>query len=347
MQKRVELQRCVEILQGGGLIVAPSDTVYGLVCDATNDEAVRKLIAVKNRPFGKPISVFTNGLPMIESLTVVGNHKTVLQSLLPGPFTIVLPSKHAVSSLLESERGTLGVRLPQFPLITELVTLFGKPLTATSANVSGKHPHYEPDGFMHELSTTKRTLIDYVLSNGKLPHNKPSTIVDLSGTEPRLLRRGDIIPLATTTYQTTTEGETRKVAQYLAKKYSDQTLDKPLIFILQGDMGAGKTVFAKGIGDVLGVADVISPTYVIYYEYPTRHKKRTLFIHADLFNVEETAEFSHLGLDTYFKKPNVICIEWGNKAGALFEDMKKKGKVIDIEIAYTSEKERSLTVNEL
>jgi L-threonylcarbamoyladenylate synthase len=347
MQKSIELQRCVEILRSGGLIVAPSDTVYGLVCDATNDEAVRKLIAVKNRPFGKPISVFTNSIQMIESLTEVGDHSSVLQSLLPGPFTVVLPSKHAVSPLLESERGTLGVRLPQFPLITELVTLFGKPLTATSANISGKHPHYEPEGFMNELSATKRTLIDYVLTSGKLPHNKPSTIVDLSGTTPKLLRRGDVIPLASSTYQTTTESETRKVARYLAKKYIDRTDNKPLIFILQGDMGAGKTVFAKGIGDALGVTDVISPTYVIYYEYPTHHKNRPLFIHADLFNVEENAEFSHLGLDAYFKRPNVVCIEWGNKAGALFEDMKKQGKVIDIEIAYTGEKERSLTVNEL
>ncbi|MCX6730473.1 MAG: Sua5/YciO/YrdC/YwlC family protein, partial [Candidatus Roizmanbacteria bacterium] len=102
-----ELQRCISILQSGGLLVAPSDTVYGLVCDATNEEAVKKLIAVKNRPWGKPISVFTDGFEMMSSLVELGSHKALLQTLLPGPFTIILPSKHKVCSLLESERKTL------------------------------------------------------------------------------------------------------------------------------------------------------------------------------------------------------------------------------------------------
>ena len=142
MSKKLDLQRCINILKSGGLIVTPSDTVYGLVCDATNEYAVKKLITVKNRPWGKPISVFTDGFEMIQPLVEIGNHKPLLQSLLPGPFTIVLPSKHKTSPLLESEKKTLGIRFPAFPWITELVHAYGGPLTATSANVSGRSPHY-------------------------------------------------------------------------------------------------------------------------------------------------------------------------------------------------------------
>jgi len=347
MDKKTELQRCVKVLHQGGLIVAPSDTVYGLVCDATNDTAVRKLIAVKNRPFGKPISVFTDGLKMIESLTHISGNSEVLQKLLPGPFTVVLPSKHNVSSLLESERGTLGVRFPQFNWIIELVRMFGKPLTATSANISGKRPHYEPKGFLTELSDMKRKQIDYVVDFGKLPRNKPSTIIDLSASTPKLLRKGDVIPTAQSTYLTNSEIDTRKTAQFIATKLMQKKSAKPIIFILEGEMGAGKTIFAKGIGDVLGVDTIISPTYVIYYEYVTNHAVRKLFIHADLFNVEENAEFSHLGLDSYFNSPNILCVEWGNKAGSLYESMKKKGQIIYITISYKGEKERTISVNEL
>lgn len=347
MDKKEELQRCIKILRSGGLIVAPSDTVYGLVCDATNDEAVRKLIAVKNRPFGKPISVFTDGMDMISDLTDAVNHKDILNTLLPGPFTIVLPSKHKVSRLLESERGTLGVRLPRFDWIVQLVQVYGKPLTATSANISGKRPHYEPGGFINELSSARKKQVDYVVDFGKLPRNKPSTIIDLSAKTPKLLRKGDVMPVSHTQYVTTSETETRKTAQYITAKYSEENPQKPIIFVLQGEMGAGKTIFAKGIGDMLGISDVVSPTYVIYYEYKTNRSTRPFFLHVDLFNIEENAEFNHLGLESYFTQPNVICIEWGNKAGTVFDAMKRKGKVIFINILYTGEKERKISVSEL
>jgi len=110
MRLNSALQHCINILASGGLLVVPSDTVYGLACDATNETAVRKLIAVKTDLLGSPISVFVDGFEMMDSLVEVAHHKTMLKTLLPGPFTVVLPSKHVVCRLLESERGTLGVR---------------------------------------------------------------------------------------------------------------------------------------------------------------------------------------------------------------------------------------------
>jgi len=347
MTKNVSLSHCVKILRKGGLIVAPSDTVYGLVCDATNETAVKKLIAVKNRPWGKPISVFADGFEMIHSLAEVGTHSSTLHTLLPGPFTIILPSKHIVSSLLESEKKTLGVRLPSYQWIQDLVRAFGKPLTATSANISGKSPHYEAQGFINELSEERKKLIDYVVDIGKLPRNKPSTIVDLTGNIIQLLRRGDVLPVSKYVFTTETAEETKKCASFLVGKYAHIGSEKPVTFILEGEMGAGKTVFAQGMGQHLGIENIISPTYVVYYEYPSQKDPIRIFLHADLYNIEDSEEFEHLGLESYLKKNTMICIEWGNRIGPLFEKIKKITHVVLIKIDYVSERKRTITVSEI
>lgn len=342
-----DLSRYIKILRGGGLLVAPSDTVYGLVCDATNESAVKKLIAVKNRPYGKPISVFTDGLGMIESLVTVGNHQSILQTLLPGPFTVILPSKQKVCSLLESERKTLGVRLPAYEWIQNLVHAYGKPLTATSANISGKSPHYEAQGFMNELSSEKRKLIDAIVDMGKLPRNKPSTIVDLTGSSLKLLRHGDVLPVSEHVFSSTSSLETKKIGTFLARKYHALAKSKPVVFIVEGEMGVGKTVFAQGLGHFFGIENVISPTYVIYYEYPVKTDMIQMFLHADLYNIEESEEYKHLGLEEYLKKNTLICMEWGNRIGPLFEVMKKQAHVMMIEMSYTSEQSRKIIVKQL
>jgi len=347
MEKSTELQRCINILKVGGLIVAPSDTVYGLVCDATNDAAVKKLIQVKNRPPGKPISVFSDGLEMLETLVETTRHKEILKRLLPGPFTVILPSKHITCSLLESERKTLGVRFTTFPWIQELVHMYGKPLTATSANISGRPPHYEPKGFIDDLPAGKRQLIDHVVDFGKLPHNKPSTIVDLTGSSLQLLRKGDLIPVSEHTFTSNRAQETKKIAAFLIEKYTHTITSKPLVFILEGEMGVGKTVFAKGLGEYLGVVDIVSPTYVIYYEYPVKKGNIKLFLHADLYNIEESEEFSHLGIEDYLTEGTVICVEWGNRMSPLFEKIKEKSKVIFVKMDYKSETHRIISVKEL
>jgi L-threonylcarbamoyladenylate synthase len=347
MDKNEQLQRCISILRDGGLIVAPSDTVYGLVCDATNELAVRKLIAVKNRPWGKPISVFCDGFEMIDTLVETKENNGILHQLLPGPFTVILPSRHMVCPLLESERKTLGVRYTTFSWIQELVHLYRKPLTATSANISGRPPHYEPQGFISDLPLEKKHLIDYVVDFGKLPRNKPSTVINLSGSTLQLLRKGDIIPTTKQSFTSNSAVETKKIATFLIEKYASEIKNKPLVFILEGEMGVGKTVFAQGLGDFLGVTDVISPTYVVYYEYPVKKDTIQIFLHADLYNVEEENEFSHLGLTDYLKKGTVLCIEWGDRIGPLFEKIKETAHVVVVDMSYVTASQRSLLIKDL
>lgn len=358
------MEAAVNTLAAGGLIVAPSDTVYGLLVDATNEEAVRKLITFKNRPIGKAISVFVSDFSMMKQIVEVGKHEQLLSELLPGPFTVVLPSNHKVSLLLESERGSLGVRIPDYSFITELVKQYGKPITATSANLSGRSPHYSIHSLLSQLSEGKKKLVDLVVDAEELPRNKPSTVIDLSKSDIKILRYGDIPFSDTHTYISKSPSQTKKIAKHITHKlvhglpFSTSprlrgagTVHRPLIFILQGELGTGKTVFVKGIGEYLGIPDIVSPTYTIYDEYPiSKIEDRSSIIdyrylyHFDLYQIEEEEEFEHLGIERMLRDKNILCIEWGEKAESLLTLLKEKSDIVYIHIRYEGEKKRVIRV---
>ena len=328
----------ISTLNATGLVIFPSDTVYGVLVDATNQEAVNKLIAFKNRPAGKPISVFTD-LEGIDNLVTVNKQQlTILKQILPGPFTIILPSKHIVNKLLESETGTLGVRVPKHQFIEKLVNQFKKPITATSANLAGRSPHYSVDTLLSELSDKQKQLIDLIVDIGQLPRNKPSTVIDLSQSDVKILRQGDInFSNKSEIFLSKTVNETKNIAKKIFEKNYKKN-SKPLVFIIEGEMGVGKTVFVKGIGENLGIKNIISPTFVIYYEYGN-------FYHFDLYQIEESQEFKHLGIEKLLKTGNILCFEWGEKAREILEILKNKAKIVYIKMSYVNEKEREITVN--
>ncbi len=343
----------IEVLKSGGLVIFPSDTVYGLLCDATNEQAVEKLITFKNRPVGKPISVFTDLQSMDQLVEINKNQQKVFEEILPGPFTIILPSKHKVNKLLESETGTLGVRVPMYRPIKELVEQFKKPITATSANLAGRSPHYSIGSLLNELTEKQKNLIDLIIDAGHLPKNKPSTVVDLSRSNVKILRQGNEDFIKSKVFRSLTSGETKNIAgQIFTKNYKKD--DRPLIFIIKGEMGVGKTVFVKGIGEKLGINNIVSPTFVIYYEYEIKNpaltkvtagKQRSKMIHVDLYDVQDDQEFAHLGLEKFLKSGNILCFEWGEKAGEIIELIENKGKIIYVNMEYINEGEREITVN--
>ncbi|MFA6017278.1 MAG: L-threonylcarbamoyladenylate synthase [Patescibacteria group bacterium] len=337
------INNTISVLRSNGLVVFPSDTVYGLLCDATNERAVKKLILFKERPAGKPISVFSN-FSLINELTTISNQQSkTLKQILPGPFTIILPSKHKVNKLLESETGTLGIRVPMYRYIELLVGQFKKPITATSANLAGRSPYYSIKSLLNGLTEKQKKLIDLVIDAGDLPRNKPSTVVDLTQSDVKVLRQGDIsFSNNSKIFLTETSEETKNIAKQifigLRTIHKLSLRIKPLIFIIEGEMGVGKTVFVKGIGEQLGIKNIISPTFVIYYEYGN-------FYHFDLYNIENNEEFKHLGLKKFLKPGNILCFEWGEKAGEIINILKEKGNVIYVRMNYINEKERKITVN--
>lgn len=344
----------LDIIKKGGLVVCPSDTVYGLLADATNESAVKKLILFKNRPPGKPISVFVPDFNRLQKQVKV--EKTQLKTLhqfLPGPFTVILSSKHRVSPLLESEKGTLGVRIPDYNFIRVLTDKFGKPISATSANLSGKPAHYSVRTLLNVIPESKKQLIDLIIDAGKLPRNKPSTVIDLTRPELKIIRKGEIVFRDREVFLSESATQTKKIAQFILKKILQLKFEpgkKTLIFIIEGDLGVGKTVFVKGIADLIGIDNIVSPTFVVYYEYPVVTKRvRVLFnkklVHIDLYNIQDPEEFQYLGIEKYLDTGNLLCFEWGEKAGEIINKLRQKGKVVYISMKYIDEKRREIRVN--
>ncbi len=343
--KNTIIARTIDVLRAGGIVVFPSDTVYGFLADASDEQAVEKLIRFKNRPWGKPISVFVSDFGMLKRYAVVtGSQERLLSEILPGPFTVILGSRSKTSRRLESESRTLGLRLPDYELINRLAKQYGKPFTATSANLSGRAPHYSVGSFLRSLPESKKKLIDLVIDGGVLPRNKPSTIIDLSADELQIIRKGDIVMKNSKTFETGSEKQTRQTGAYIAN-YVLKKSKTPLVMILEGELGAGKTVFVKGVGDALGIRDIVSPTFVIYYEYDAHALSVQRLYHFDLYRIKEQEEFDHLGIESMLHKRAVLCFEWGEKAARLLPLLKKKAAIVHVRMLYIGKEKRKIVIS--
>src|SRR3990167_2140049 len=137
------ISQAVKALRAGGLIIYPTETVYGIGADATNSEAVKKLGEYKSRPFGKPYSVAVADQKMAEEYVELNDTaKNLYRQFLPGPLTVISKGKHLVSTGVDSEAGTLGIRISPHPLVNAIVRKLGRPITSTSANQAwGKRPY--------------------------------------------------------------------------------------------------------------------------------------------------------------------------------------------------------------
>lgn len=340
------LSEVADAIKKGALVAFPTDTVYGLLADATNSRAIDKLIACKTRPPGKPISIFVRSLDMFQKQ--VRTSEAVLlriSRILPGPYTVILPSNHQVDVRLESERKTLGVRMTSYEPLNELLDNLDVPVTATSANQSTRPPHYSVSSLLRALPSAAKESIDIVVDGGMLPYNLPSTVVDYSGDDVVVIRPGDRGQLvAAGHYVTHSSEETVKVAQDVAARYLS-TQSRPLVYLLRGDLGSGKTVISKAIAGVYNVESVVSPTYVVYYEYEIpNHDPKAFFVHADLYNIQEDAEFEHLGMAQYLKPHNVLCIEWSEKLGSFFPLIRQSATIVYIDIQHVDENTRVIDV---
>lgn len=347
--ERVEriIDKTVTTLRKGGLVIFPSDTVYGALVDAENLKAVEKLLEFKKRPPGKAISVFVADMNMLERYVKVDHRqKNMLNQLLPGPFTVVLESRHRGCRKLESEYGTLGVRIPQYPLIQSLTTAFGCAITATSANVSGYSAHYSIHSLLSRLPKKKSSLIDLVVDAGVLDRNKPSTVIDLTGDTIKTLRKGDVSLNSHERFESDSPLETIKIAKRIIGRLIKLDNNKPLILVVRGNLGAGKTVFVKGVGEYFGLGNIISPTYVVSYEYLITHPCYRRIAHFDLYNIEKEEELQYIGLDQYTNSSDIVCIEWGEKLGERFKKLQSIGKVVVVDISSMREGCREIEVLE-
>lgn len=180
------LQKAARALKEGSVAVLPSDTVYGLAASVKFSKSVRRIARIKRRKRTQPFSVFVSGWR--ELLRYSKNRPPYfprLKKLLPGPYTFVLPARAGLPKLC-CAKGKVGLRWPDFPLLTRLVRAVGAPLVATSANRSGKPPLRSGQAAVREFKEE----VDLILEGGKLPLGAVSTVVELAPEEAVLGRKG-------------------------------------------------------------------------------------------------------------------------------------------------------------
>ncbi|HEY8432151.1 MAG TPA: L-threonylcarbamoyladenylate synthase [Sandaracinaceae bacterium] len=187
---RPEIEDAVQVLRAGGLVAFPTETVYGLGADARNPEAVRRIFAVKGRPAGHPLIVH---LPSAEHLErwaarVPAAARELAARFWPGPLTVILEKRDDVPGEVTGGQPTVGLRVPDHPLARELLDAFGGGLAAPSANRFGS---VSPTTARH-VRDDLGDAVDRVLDGGPCRVGVESTIVDLSGDVPRLLRPGGV-----------------------------------------------------------------------------------------------------------------------------------------------------------
>ncbi|MEM2936312.1 MAG: L-threonylcarbamoyladenylate synthase [Candidatus Bathyarchaeia archaeon] len=177
-----------DIIRGGGLVIYPTETCYGLGANALNESAVKRVFVIKKRDLDKPISIIVADLEMWEKCAYINEAaKRLIKKFLPGPLTIVLKKRDVIPDVVSVR--SIAARIPSHPIALLLVKEAGVPITATSANISDRPPLYSAQ---KAFATFKKD-VDLILDAGRLPKRRPSMVVDLTmGASPQIIRQGPI-----------------------------------------------------------------------------------------------------------------------------------------------------------
>ncbi len=180
----------VEVIRSGGLVAIPTETVYGLGADASNESAVRRIFVAKGRPVDHPVIVHLADGAQLSSWS---RHPSAAALLLaetcwPGPLTIIVPRADTVLDVVTGGRDTVGLRVPAHPLTAELLARFGGGIAAPSANRFGR---ISPTNAAH-VADDLGAAVDYILDGGQAAIGVESTIVDCTGDVPQILRHGGV-----------------------------------------------------------------------------------------------------------------------------------------------------------
>ncbi|MFH1769465.1 MAG: L-threonylcarbamoyladenylate synthase [Parcubacteria group bacterium] len=188
------VRAAVDVFKKGGSVVFPTDTVYGLGCNACDPYVARQLYKIKGRSSTKPLPVFVRNMKWLREVAFIPPKlESVLDKLWPGPITVVLIKKAIIPNDVTQGKPTVAVRIPDYPLIDSILGKFGYPLAVTSANISGEAGSDDPAKILESFKD-QLWKPDLILDAGVLPSSTPSTIIDFSKIKPRILRIGPAKP---------------------------------------------------------------------------------------------------------------------------------------------------------
>lgn len=180
------------VIQAGGVIVYPTETVYGLGGNALDEDVVSKIFKIKGREAGKPLIVLVKDFKMAESIADLKNYKSLLNKYWPGPFTGVFKAKTVFPEGVVSEEGNIAIRISPHPVIQKLFEFIDFPLISTSANKSGDKNSSTINEVKKSLGDRSH-LVDYFVDWGSLDAAVPSTVISFVSAVPKILRQGSII----------------------------------------------------------------------------------------------------------------------------------------------------------
>lgn len=176
-----------QVLNNGGVIIYPTDTIYGFGCDIFNEDAIERIYAIKKREKKKPFSFICSNFKQIGEFACMSNETfRLMKRKLPGPFTFILKaSPDAPRKVVEKKRKTVGIRMPDHRICLAIVEALGHPIVTTSVNYAGADIFHDP----HEIIERFGRQVELIIDGGRLSC-EPSTVVDLTSDEWIIVRQG-------------------------------------------------------------------------------------------------------------------------------------------------------------
>lgn len=187
--KEKELQEVVKCLDEGGIIIFPTDTVYGIACNAYEEESIKEIFEMKHRDYTKPINVLTDSVEKIKEIAKLSKkEQELVEKYMPGALTTILDKKESLPSILTANLDTVGVRIPNHEIALRILNSVNYPLATTSANSSGEKDGVKIEDFIEEF----KGKVDYIIDGGPTKIQVASTIIRVEEEAIKILREGSI-----------------------------------------------------------------------------------------------------------------------------------------------------------
>jgi L-threonylcarbamoyladenylate synthase len=189
-ESKEAIEEAVRVVSKGGVIIYPTDTVYGIGCDATNEDAIKRVFRIKKRQEDKAVPLLVSDLEMARKVAHFNDRiEKMLLSVWPGPITVLLSKKYSLPRIVVGSKPTIALRIPDYKMTHYMLVLCGVPLVATSANLSGQPSSNKIEEVIEQFKKADLRP-DLVLDAGDLKFSEPSTILDLSTGKPIITRVG-------------------------------------------------------------------------------------------------------------------------------------------------------------
>lgn len=185
----MNVERIVNVLDDGGLVISPTDTVYGIMGDAMNDDVIKKVYEVKKRPYSKPLLLLMDSYEMIKDYTfdISELEDKLISKFSPGLMTIILKKNDKVSNLITNSSDYVGIRIPDNKELLSIIKKLGRPVISTSANITGTEVITSTKLLEKDLTLN----IDYIEDGGDIK-SESSTIIKVENNELKVLREGKL-----------------------------------------------------------------------------------------------------------------------------------------------------------